>query len=52
VAGIAVLALIPAALELPALVSLGLAAAVCCALIGWDVIHYREQRVEVRRARL
>jgi low temperature requirement protein LtrA len=51
VAGISVLALIPAALELPALISLGLAAAVCCALIGWDVIHYREHRVEVRRAR-
>jgi low temperature requirement protein LtrA len=51
VAGIAMLALIPAALELPALDSLGLATGVCCALIAWDVIHYREHRVEVRRAR-
>ena len=25
--------------------------AVCCALIAWDVIHYREDRAEVRRAR-
>jgi low temperature requirement protein LtrA len=49
--GIAMLALIPAALELPALVSLALVSAVCCALIAWDVIHYREDRAEVRRAR-
>jgi hypothetical protein len=45
------LALIPAALELPALASLALVAAVCCALIAWDVIYYREDRAEVRRAR-
>jgi low temperature requirement protein LtrA len=51
VTGIALLALIPAALELPALASLALVAGVCCALIAWDVIHYREDRVEVRRAR-
>jgi low temperature requirement protein LtrA len=50
-AAIAMLALIPAALELPALASLALAAAVCCGLIAWDLIHYREHRVEVRRAR-
>jgi low temperature requirement protein LtrA len=49
--GVAMLALIPAALELPALVSLALVTAVCCALISWDVIHYREDRAEVRRAR-
>ena len=49
--GIAMLALIPAALELPALASLALVTAVCCALIAWDVIHYREHRAEVRRAR-
>ena len=50
-AAVAMLALIPAALELPALASLGLAAAVCCGLIAWDLIHYREDRAEVRRAR-
>jgi low temperature requirement protein LtrA len=48
---IAMLALIPAALELPALASLALVTAVCCGLIAWDVIHYREHRAEVRRAR-
>jgi low temperature requirement protein LtrA len=50
-AGVAALAVIPAALEVPALASLGLVAAVCCALIAWDVIHYREDRIEVRQAR-
>jgi low temperature requirement protein LtrA len=50
-AGVAMLLLIPVALELPALASLALAAAVCCGLIAWDVVHYREERVEVRRAR-
>lgn len=50
-AAVAMLALIPAALALPALASLGLAAAVCCGLIAWDLLHYREHRVEVRRAR-
>jgi hypothetical protein len=36
---------------LPALASLALVTVVCCALIAWDVIHYREHRAEVRRAR-
>ena len=48
---IVMLALIPVALELPALASLAIVTAVCCALIAWDVIHYREDRAEVRRAR-
>lgn len=51
VAAVAMLALIPAALELPALASLALAAGVCSGLIAWDLIHYREGRAEVRRAR-
>jgi low temperature requirement protein LtrA len=51
VTGIAMLALIPAALELPALASLALVTGVCCILIAWDVIHYREHRIEVRQAR-
>jgi hypothetical protein len=46
------LLLIPAALEIPALGSLALCAVVCCGLIVWDVVHYREERVEIRRARL
>jgi hypothetical protein len=51
VTAIAMLAVLPAALELPALAALALAAAVCCSLIVWDVIHYREHRLEVRQAR-
>ena len=50
-ASVAMLVLIPAALEIPALASLALALAVCGALIAWDLIHYREDRVQVRRDR-
>ena len=50
-AAIGTLACIPAALTLPSLAALALVAAVCWALIVWDVLHYREQRVEVRQAR-
>jgi low temperature requirement protein LtrA len=50
-AGVAMLAVIPAALVVSALASLSLMAAVCCALIAWDVIHYREDRIEIRQAR-
>jgi hypothetical protein len=45
------LALIPAALEVSALAALVLVTAVCCALIAYDVIHYREDRIRVRVAR-
>jgi low temperature requirement protein LtrA len=48
---IGMLAAIPAALELPALIALALVAAICCSLIAWDVVHYREHRIEVRQAR-
>jgi low temperature requirement protein LtrA len=50
-ASLATLALVPLALEVSALVALTLVTAVCCALIVYDVIHYREERVEVRLAR-
>jgi len=50
-AAIGTLALIPAALALPALAALALVAALCWALIGWDLLHYREHRVVVREAR-
>jgi low temperature requirement protein LtrA len=48
---IVTLALIPVAVEVPALASLALVTAVCCALIVYDVVHYREDRVRVREAR-
>ena len=50
-AGIAMLALLPVAVEVPALTALVLVTGVCCALIAWDVIHYREDRARVRAAR-
>jgi low temperature requirement protein LtrA len=50
-AAIGTLAMIPVTLAVPALVALALLAAMCWALIVWDVRHYREHRVEVRRAR-
>ena len=50
-ATVAALALIPVALELSALKALALVTAVCCALIVYDVIHYREERSQVREAR-
>jgi len=50
-AGIVILALVPAALELPALAALALMTGVCCALIAWDLIHYREERMQLRASR-
>jgi low temperature requirement protein LtrA len=50
-AAIGTLAMIPVTLVVPGLAALALVAAVCWALIVWDVRHYREHRVEVRRAR-
>jgi low temperature requirement protein LtrA len=51
VAGIGMLAVLPVALELPALTALAAVTGLCCALILYDVIHYREHRAEVRQAR-
>ncbi len=51
VTGIGMLALLPAALELSALTALALVTGLCCALIAYDVIHYRQERAEVRLAR-
>ena len=50
-AAIGTLALIPAAVTLPGLTALALVAALCWVLIVWDVLHYRADRVEVRRER-
>ena len=51
ITGIGTLAILPAALELSALTALALVTGLCCALIAWDVIYYREERIEVRQAR-
>lgn len=51
VAGVVMLALIPVALAVPALASLVAVAGACWALIAWDVLHYRAERLGVREAR-
>jgi low temperature requirement protein LtrA len=51
VTGTCLLALLPLALVVSALTALALATAVCCGLIAYDVIHYREERTRVREAR-
>ena len=51
ITAIALLALLPVASELSALTTLALATGICCALIAYDVIHYREDRPRVREAR-
>jgi low temperature requirement protein LtrA len=51
VAAIILVALVPAALELRALAALALVAAICCGLIVYDLVHYREDRARVRAAR-
>ncbi|MDQ3963202.1 MAG: low temperature requirement protein A [Actinomycetota bacterium] len=48
---LALLAILPAALEVPALTALSLVAAICCGVIVYDVIHYREERVQIRQMR-
>jgi low temperature requirement protein LtrA len=50
-AAVVLVALVPAALRLSALTSLAFVTGVCCALIVWDVIHYREERAQIREAR-
>jgi low temperature requirement protein LtrA len=49
--GMGMLALLPAALEVSALTALALVTALCCALIAYDVVHYREDRIRWREAR-
>jgi low temperature requirement protein LtrA len=51
VAAVAMLAILPVAREVSALVSLALVTAVCCGLVVWDVFRYREHRAEVRQER-
>jgi len=51
VATILLIALIPLAMGVPALTSLGLVAAVCAALIAYEAIRYREGRAWIRSRR-
>jgi membrane protein YdbS with pleckstrin-like domain len=42
------LALIPVAVAVPALVALALVGAVCSAVVAYEAIRYREHRVTIR----
>jgi low temperature requirement protein LtrA len=50
-AAVVLLAVYPAVLELPALGALGLVAAVSTALIAYEAIYHREERLQIRQAR-
>jgi low temperature requirement protein LtrA len=51
VAVVALLALLPIALRVPALAALALVSAACVALIAYEAIRYREHRAQIRSAR-
>ena len=51
VATVLLLGLVPVASVLPALTALGLVAAVCASLIGYEAIRYREGRAWIRSRR-
>jgi low temperature requirement protein LtrA len=46
------LALVPAAVAIPALVALALVSAVCSLVVAWEVLRYREDRFRVRHPEL
>jgi len=52
VGAIALLALIPAAVAIPALAALGLVSALCSPVVAYEVLRYREARVQVRHPEL
>jgi low temperature requirement protein LtrA len=52
IGAVALLALIPAALVLPALAALALVSTVCSVVVAYEVIRYREARFRVRHPEL
>jgi low temperature requirement protein LtrA len=52
VGAIALLALVPAAVAIPALAALGLVSAVCALVVVYEALRYREHRVQVRHPEL
>jgi low temperature requirement protein LtrA len=51
ITALVLVAILPAALEVPALAALSLVAAICCGVIVYDLVHYREERAQVREMR-
>ena len=52
IGAVALLALIPVAIVVPALVALALVSAVCSAVAAYEVLRYRESRLRVRHGEL
>jgi low temperature requirement protein LtrA len=52
IGGVALLALIPAALVIPSLAALALVSAVCSFVVAYEAIRHREHRVQVRHPEL
>jgi low temperature requirement protein LtrA len=52
IGAIVLLALIPAAVAMPALAALALVSAVCSLVVAYEVLRYREARVQVRHPEL
>jgi membrane protein YdbS with pleckstrin-like domain len=46
------LALVPAAVTVPALAALVLVSAVCSLVVAYEVLRYRDQRIRVRHPEL
>jgi low temperature requirement protein LtrA len=52
VGAVVLLALIPAAVAIPALAALALVSAACALVVAYEAIRYREQRIQVRHPEL
>jgi low temperature requirement protein LtrA len=52
VGAVALLALVPAALAIPALAALALVSAACSLVVAYEVLRYREARIQVRHPEL
>jgi low temperature requirement protein LtrA len=52
IGAVVLLALIPAAVAIPALAALALVSAACALVVAYEAIRYREQRVQVRHPEL
>jgi low temperature requirement protein LtrA len=52
VGALVLLALVPAAVTVPALAALALVSAVCSLVVAYEVLRYREQRIRVRHPEL
>jgi membrane protein YdbS with pleckstrin-like domain len=52
VGALVLLALVPAAVTVPALAALALVSAVCSLVVAYEVLRYRDQRIRVRHPEL